>query len=60
MAEGLRLVSLQKGLKPGVEYTVDVFYAGLMQVVRAKVTVGQKKPVDLLGRVVKLTEVATP
>ncbi len=59
MAEGLRLVSLQKGLKPGVEYTVDVFYAGLMQVVKAKVTVGQKKPVDLLGRVVKLTEVTT-
>jgi hypothetical protein len=59
MAEGLRLLSLQKGLKPGVEYTVDVFYAGLMQVVKAKVTVGQKKPVDLLGRVVKLTEVTT-
>jgi len=59
MAEGLRLLSLQKGLKPGVEYTVDVFYAGLMQVVRAKVTIGQKKPVDLLGRVVRLTEVTT-
>ena len=25
MAEGLRLLSVQKGLKPGVEYTVDLF-----------------------------------
>jgi len=59
MAEGLRLLSLQKGLQPGVEYTVEVFYAGLMQVVKAKVTIGPKKPVDLLGRVVKLTEMTT-
>jgi hypothetical protein len=59
MAEGLRLLSLKKGLKPGVEYTADIFSPGVMQAVNAKVTIGEKKPVDLLGRVVKLTEVTT-
>ncbi len=59
LPEGLRLLSLQKGLKPGVEYTVDVFSPSIMQALNAKVTIGQAKPVDLLGRVVKLTEVTT-
>jgi hypothetical protein len=59
MAEGLRLLTLQKGLKPGVAYTVDIFSPGIMQAVNAKVAIGAKKPVDLLGRVVTLTEVTT-
>ena len=59
MAEGLRLLSLKKGLKPGVEYTANVFSPSVMQTMSAKVTIGEKKPVDLLGRVVKLTEVTT-
>ena len=59
MAEGLRLLSLKKGLKPGVEYTVDLFSPSIMQAISAKVTIGEKKPVDLLGRVVKLTEMTT-
>jgi hypothetical protein len=59
MAEGLRLLSLQKGLKTGTEYTVDLFSPGVMQALNAKVTMGETKAVDLLGRVVKLTEVTT-
>jgi hypothetical protein len=59
MAEGLRLKTLEGGLEPGAVYTVDIFAASVMQVVRVNVTVGQKKDVDLLGRVVKLTEVTT-
>jgi hypothetical protein len=59
MTEGLRLLSLQKGLKPGLEYTVDIFSPGVMQAVNAKTVIGEKKQVDLLGRVVKLTEVTT-
>jgi hypothetical protein len=59
MAEGLRLLSLQKGLKPGTEYAVDIFSPGITQVLSAKVTIGETKQVDLLGRVVKLTEVTT-
>jgi len=59
MAEGLRLLSLQKGLKAGTEYTADLFSPEIMQAVSAKMTIGQTKPVDLLGRVVNLTEMTT-
>jgi hypothetical protein len=59
MAEGLRLLSLKQGLKAGTEYTADIFLGSLMQAVKTKVTVGEKKSIDLLGRVVKLTEVTT-
>jgi hypothetical protein len=59
MAEGLRLLSLKKGLSAGTEYTVDLFSPGVMQAVSTKVVVGPKKQVDLLGRVVKLTEMIT-
>ena len=59
MAEGLRLLSVKKGLKPGVEYSADLFSPDVMQAIGAKVTVGETKSVDLLGRVVKLTEMTT-
>ncbi len=59
MSEGLRLLTLDKGLEPGSEYTIKIFSAGVMQAMDAKVTVGKKTEVDLLGRVVKLTEVTT-
>ena len=59
MAEGLRLLSLQKGLQPGVEYTVDIFSPGAMMALNAKMSIGPKKDVDLLGRVVRLTEAKT-
>ncbi len=57
MAEGLRLFTLKQGLKAGTEYSVDIFTPGIMQAVSTKVVVGPRKEVDLLGRVVKLTEV---
>jgi transglutaminase-like putative cysteine protease len=59
MSEGLRLLSMQKGLKTGTQYTASVFSPSLMQALEAKVTIGVKKPVDLLGRVVTLTETTT-
>ena len=59
MAEGLRLLTLKKGLKPGVEYSASLFSAGVMQAMTAKVSIKDKKEVDLLGRVLKLTEVST-
>ncbi|MEN6576268.1 MAG: transglutaminase-like domain-containing protein, partial [Phycisphaerales bacterium] len=59
MAEGLRLLTLEKGLKPGVEYTASLFSPGVMQAVTARVVIKDKKDVDLLGRVVRLTETTT-
>jgi len=59
MAEGLRLLTLEKGLKEGTEYTARVFSPGYMQVVDAQVSIGPKKEVDLLGRVARLTETTT-
>jgi len=59
MAEGLRLLTLEKGLQQGTEYTASVFSPGTMQAVVGHVSIGAKKEVDLLGRVVMLTEVTT-
>jgi hypothetical protein len=58
MNEGQRLMALKQGLKPGTEYTVNLFSPANMQVLSVKVVVGPKKEVDLLGRVVKLTEMS--
>jgi hypothetical protein len=58
MAEGLRLLTRKQGLKPGTEYTANIFSAGIMQALSTKIIIGPKKEVDLLGRVVKLTEVS--
>jgi hypothetical protein len=57
--EGLRLLTLRQGLKAGTEYTADLFSPGLMQAVSTKVVIGARKEVDLLCRVVKLTEMTT-
>ncbi len=59
MAEGLRLLTLEKGLKTGTTYTATVFTPGLMQALEAEVAIGEERDIDLLGRVVKLTEVTT-
>jgi len=59
MAEGLRLLEREKGLKEGVQYSVKVFSAGIMQALDAQIRVGAKQDVNLLGRVVNLTEVTT-
>lgn len=59
MAEGLRLLTLKKGLKEGSQYSVKVFSPGSLQAVDAQVHIGPKRAVDLLGRVLTLTEVKT-
>jgi hypothetical protein len=59
MAEGLRLLTLKQGLKPGTEYMVNLFSPSIMQALATKVVIGEKKEVDLLGRVVRLTEVSS-
>ncbi|MDH4239584.1 MAG: transglutaminase-like domain-containing protein [Phycisphaerae bacterium] len=59
MAEGLRLLTLSKGLKEGSTYTVKIFSPGILQALEAQIQIGPKQNVDLLGRVVSLTEVTT-
>ena len=59
MAEGLRLLQLKKGLKEGVKYTASVFSPSILQAIDAQIHIGPKRNVDLLGRVVTLTEVTT-
>ncbi len=59
MAEGLRLLQIEKGLKEGLEYSAKIFIPGNLQAIEAKIHIGPKQNVDLLGRVVALTEVKT-
>jgi len=59
MSEGLRLLQERKGLGQGTEYSVKVFVPGMAGAMDARITVGPKQKVDLLGRVVTLTEVKT-
>ncbi len=57
MAEGLRLLQEKHGLKKGTTYKAKVFVPSAMQAFETEVTIGEKKKIDLLGRVVTLTEV---
>jgi len=57
MSEGMRLLHLKHGLTEGTTYTAKFFDPSMMQVVDVEVKVGSKQNVDLLGRVVALTEV---
>jgi hypothetical protein len=59
MAEGLRLIELEKKLNEGTSYDVSVFSPGIMAAVYSRVKVGAKQDVDLLGRIVSLTKVET-
>ncbi|MHC4204855.1 MAG: transglutaminase-like domain-containing protein [Planctomycetota bacterium] len=59
MAEGLRLLTLKKGLKEGTQYSVKIFSPGIMQGVDTKISIGPEQNIDLLGRVVALREVTT-
>jgi len=56
LAEGLRLAQVKHGLKQGTTYQVNMFAGALLQAMPTTVTVGPTREVDLLGRVVKLTE----
>ncbi|MFB0552281.1 MAG: transglutaminase family protein [Phycisphaerae bacterium] len=57
MSEGMRLLLLKYGLAEGTTYTAKLFDPSMMLVVDVEVKVGSKQNVDLLGRVVALTEV---
>jgi hypothetical protein len=57
MSEGMRLLLLKYGLAEGTTYTTKLFDPSMMLVVDVEVKVGSKQNVDLLGRVVALTEV---
>ncbi|MCF7974720.1 MAG: transglutaminase-like domain-containing protein [Phycisphaerae bacterium] len=57
MTEGMRLLSEKYGLKQGTRFQAKVFTAGMMQAVDMQIEVGARQSVDLLGRVVRLTEV---
>jgi hypothetical protein len=59
MTEGLDQLSKKQGLKEGTTYTALVFTPSLMQALDIQMRVGPKQAVDLLGRVVTLTEVTT-
>ena len=59
MAEGLRLLTLKKGLREGLSYTAKIFSPSMMQALDARIRIGPKRNVDLLGRVVALREVTT-
>jgi hypothetical protein len=59
MAEGLRLIELEKKLNDGTTYEVQVFSPGIMAAVKTLTKVGAKQDIDLLGRIVKLTKIET-
>jgi len=59
LTEGARRIQKAKGLKPGTRYTIRTFMPSLLQSVEAAVVVGETRKVDLLGRVVPLTELTT-
>ena len=59
LAEGLRLLTLKRGLKEGTQYSVKIFSPGIMQAVNAQISIGPEQNVDLLGRVVTLRQVTT-
>ena len=56
MSEGLRLLQEEKGIKEGTEYSCRVFDPTMSRALDAKILIGAKEQIDLLGRVVTLTE----
>jgi hypothetical protein len=59
LSEGLRLLALNKGIKDGTKYQAKAYMLSMLRAVEADVAIGAMKDVDLLGRVVRLTEVKT-
>ncbi len=59
MSEGMRLLNIKNGLKEGTTYKAKMFEPSTLAVFVVDVNVGPKQDVDLLGRVVKLTEIKT-
>ena len=57
LAEGLRLLQLKHGLKPGTTFTARTFDPVSLAALEVQTRVGRRQEVDLLGRVVELTQV---
>jgi len=57
LSEGADLLTKKMGLKEGTTYTIKAFDPESLMVMEVEVRVGPRKEVDLLGRVVMLTEV---
>ena len=57
MTEGLSRIIRKQGLKAGTTYSADVFSPSNMTAMKMSFRVGEKKPVDLLGRIVELVEI---
>jgi len=57
MAEGLRLLELEKGLAEGVTYEARIFSPALLSSVDTNVRIGPTTNIDLFGRVLSLTDV---
>lgn len=57
LSEGLRLLQQDKVLKQGSVIKAEVFDCTMLAGVKTEMRIGPSKMVDLLGRVVKLTEV---
>ena len=57
MPEGMRLVQTQKGLTAGTQYELSTYRPEMAMPITIKVAVCKKQNVDLMGRVLELTEV---
>ena len=57
LSQGLRVLHRKKGLRPDSTYKARVFEVPTLRAVAMTFEVGPKNPIDLLGRVVSLTEV---
>ena len=59
MSEGIRLLNIKYGLKEGTSYKAKMFEPSTLSAFDVEVNIGAKQEVDLLGRVVELTEIKT-
>lgn len=59
LSEGMLLLHNKTGLKEGASYKAKMFEPSTMSVFDVEVNVGAKQQIDLLGRVVELTEIKT-
>ncbi len=57
MTEGLSLAFKRQGLKKGTKYTTSLFSPSNLTAMKFSFNVGERKQVDLLGRVVELVEI---
>ena len=59
LSEGMRLLNIKYGMKEGTIYKAKMFEPSTLTPFDVEVNIGAKQKVDLLGRVVELTEIKT-